>query len=258
MPRPARHLPVPGRHRSARRRPGRGNARPPGASPNRPSEDANPPRPRELPLAAGLALADHMTGRNRVTCCFFGDGAFTEGEFHAVPGHQVEGQHELGAVSRRDRTYHSSGAGVGLKDQESSAYAEGGVPPVRERRRNDSKAHVALSTGTTTPTAHELRTTSRPGHGLLDWSVMRGASRIRAAHLVAGGLSRHAAVSPAWQVGYSTILRRGRRSCELTSATKSSSKVRRPAPPGATARSSACTTRTEHLLMTCAGRTRTR
>ncbi|MGW2184204.1 pyruvate dehydrogenase (acetyl-transferring) E1 component subunit alpha [Streptomyces sp. NPDC001732] len=35
-----------------------------------------------LPLAAGLALADHMTGRNRVTCCFFGDGAFAEGEFH--------------------------------------------------------------------------------------------------------------------------------------------------------------------------------
>ncbi|MFF3582535.1 pyruvate dehydrogenase (acetyl-transferring) E1 component subunit alpha [Streptomyces mirabilis] len=35
-----------------------------------------------IPLAAGLALADHMTGRNRVTCCFFGDGAFSEGEFH--------------------------------------------------------------------------------------------------------------------------------------------------------------------------------
>ncbi|MFD8722988.1 pyruvate dehydrogenase (acetyl-transferring) E1 component subunit alpha [Streptomyces sp. NPDC059629] len=35
-----------------------------------------------LPLAAGLALADRMTGRRRVTCCFFGDGAFAEGEFH--------------------------------------------------------------------------------------------------------------------------------------------------------------------------------
>ncbi|MEU2336993.1 pyruvate dehydrogenase (acetyl-transferring) E1 component subunit alpha [Streptomyces sp. NPDC013172] len=35
-----------------------------------------------LPLAAGLALADRMTGRNRITCCFFGDGAFAEGEFH--------------------------------------------------------------------------------------------------------------------------------------------------------------------------------
>ncbi|MCH0567536.1 MULTISPECIES: pyruvate dehydrogenase (acetyl-transferring) E1 component subunit alpha [unclassified Streptomyces] len=35
-----------------------------------------------LPLAAGLALADHMTDRPRVTCCFFGDGAFAEGEFH--------------------------------------------------------------------------------------------------------------------------------------------------------------------------------
>ncbi|MCL6668007.1 MULTISPECIES: pyruvate dehydrogenase (acetyl-transferring) E1 component subunit alpha [Streptomyces] len=35
-----------------------------------------------LPLAAGLALADRIAGRNRVTCCFFGDGAFAEGEFH--------------------------------------------------------------------------------------------------------------------------------------------------------------------------------
>ncbi|MGW3402756.1 pyruvate dehydrogenase (acetyl-transferring) E1 component subunit alpha [Streptomyces zhihengii] len=35
-----------------------------------------------LPLAAGVALADHMRGLDRVTCCFFGDGAFAEGEFH--------------------------------------------------------------------------------------------------------------------------------------------------------------------------------
>ncbi|MCQ4080604.1 pyruvate dehydrogenase (acetyl-transferring) E1 component subunit alpha [Streptomyces sp. RB6PN25] len=35
-----------------------------------------------LPLAAGLALADRMRGQPRVTCCFFGDGAFAEGEFH--------------------------------------------------------------------------------------------------------------------------------------------------------------------------------
>ncbi|MFI9150625.1 pyruvate dehydrogenase (acetyl-transferring) E1 component subunit alpha [Streptomyces sp. NPDC053367] len=35
-----------------------------------------------LPLAAGLALADRMRGQPNVTCCFFGDGAFAEGEFH--------------------------------------------------------------------------------------------------------------------------------------------------------------------------------
>ncbi|MDQ0957182.1 pyruvate dehydrogenase E1 component alpha subunit [Streptomyces sp. B4I13] len=35
-----------------------------------------------LPLAAGLALADRMREQPRVTCCFFGDGAFAEGEFH--------------------------------------------------------------------------------------------------------------------------------------------------------------------------------
>jgi len=35
-----------------------------------------------LPVAVGLALADHMLGRDRVTACFFGDGAVAEGEFH--------------------------------------------------------------------------------------------------------------------------------------------------------------------------------
>jgi pyruvate dehydrogenase E1 component alpha subunit len=35
-----------------------------------------------LPLAVGLALADKMQGRERVTACFFGDGAVAEGEFH--------------------------------------------------------------------------------------------------------------------------------------------------------------------------------
>jgi pyruvate dehydrogenase E1 component alpha subunit len=35
-----------------------------------------------LPVAAGLALADRMLGRQRLACCFFGDGAFAEGEFH--------------------------------------------------------------------------------------------------------------------------------------------------------------------------------
>lgn len=35
-----------------------------------------------LPLAVGLALADKMQKKNRVTVCFFGEGAVAEGEFH--------------------------------------------------------------------------------------------------------------------------------------------------------------------------------
>ncbi len=35
-----------------------------------------------LPVAVGLALADALAGRQRVTTCFFGDGAVAEGEFH--------------------------------------------------------------------------------------------------------------------------------------------------------------------------------
>jgi len=35
-----------------------------------------------LPIAAGLALADKLQRRRRVTACFFGEGAVAEGEFH--------------------------------------------------------------------------------------------------------------------------------------------------------------------------------
>jgi pyruvate dehydrogenase E1 component alpha subunit len=35
-----------------------------------------------LPIAVGLALADTLQRRRRVTACFFGDGAVDEGEFH--------------------------------------------------------------------------------------------------------------------------------------------------------------------------------
>jgi pyruvate dehydrogenase E1 component alpha subunit len=35
-----------------------------------------------LPLAVGMALADRMRGTQRVTACFFGEGAVAEGVFH--------------------------------------------------------------------------------------------------------------------------------------------------------------------------------
>jgi pyruvate dehydrogenase E1 component alpha subunit len=35
-----------------------------------------------LPIAIGLALADKLQNRPRITACYFGDGAVAEGEFH--------------------------------------------------------------------------------------------------------------------------------------------------------------------------------
>jgi pyruvate dehydrogenase E1 component alpha subunit len=35
-----------------------------------------------LPMAVGVALADKKMKRNQLTCCFFGEGAAAEGEFH--------------------------------------------------------------------------------------------------------------------------------------------------------------------------------
>jgi 2-oxoisovalerate dehydrogenase E1 component len=52
------------------------------STPRRSSTAAMPSSGGGLPLAGGLALADKMTGEDRVTACFFGDGAVAEGEFH--------------------------------------------------------------------------------------------------------------------------------------------------------------------------------
>lgn len=35
-----------------------------------------------LPMAVGMALADRKMNRRQITCCFFGEGAVAEGEFH--------------------------------------------------------------------------------------------------------------------------------------------------------------------------------
>jgi pyruvate dehydrogenase E1 component alpha subunit len=35
-----------------------------------------------IPLAVGIALADQLQGRDRITVCFFGEGAVDEGAFH--------------------------------------------------------------------------------------------------------------------------------------------------------------------------------
>ncbi|GCC50376.1 pyruvate dehydrogenase (acetyl-transferring) E1 component subunit alpha [Chryseotalea sanaruensis] len=35
-----------------------------------------------LPMAVGMALADKKMKNNQITCCFFGEGAVAEGEFH--------------------------------------------------------------------------------------------------------------------------------------------------------------------------------
>ena len=72
----------------------RGDVRQAGGLQRRPRRLDAPVRPRTnfyggnaivgggLPLAVGLALADHMRGEDIVTACFFGEGAVAEGEFH--------------------------------------------------------------------------------------------------------------------------------------------------------------------------------
>jgi len=51
---------------------------------------SNGPLSSSLPVAQGLAIGDHLAGRDRVTICFVSDGASMEGEakeaFAAIPG----------------------------------------------------------------------------------------------------------------------------------------------------------------------------
>jgi pyruvate dehydrogenase E1 component alpha subunit len=139
-----------------------------------------------LPLAVGLALADVMQRRARVTACFFGDGAVAEGEFHeslnlaslwrlpvlflcennlyamgtALSRHEAETDLHLKA-----RSYRIDSAFVDGMDVEAVASAARlAVDRVRETRR---------------PAFLELRTYRFRAHSMFDAELYRDKAEVR-------------------------------------------------------------------------------
>jgi pyruvate dehydrogenase E1 component subunit alpha len=118
-----------------------------------------------LPIAAGLALADKLRGLARVTACFFGDGAFVEGEFHEVMnlaalwrlpvlflcennryamGTAIERSHAVTDLRRRAAAYGVRAARVDGMDVDAVERAVGRA--AQAVRRGDGPVFVELST----------------------------------------------------------------------------------------------------------------
>jgi pyruvate dehydrogenase E1 component alpha subunit len=140
-----------------------------------------------LPLAVGLALADKMQGRPRVTACFFGDGAVAEGEFHeslnlaalwklpvlfvcennlyamgtALSRHQSETDLAKKAASYRVPAEAVDGMDV-------LAVAEAALRAVESVRRGDGPAFL------------ELRTYRFRAHSMFDPELYRDKTEVRA------------------------------------------------------------------------------
>ena len=87
-----------------------------------------------LPLAVGLALADRMQGRRRVTACFFGEGAVAEGEFHESLN--LASLWELPVVFCCENNLYAMGTALGISESETDLCLKAAAfrMPVREPR----------------------------------------------------------------------------------------------------------------------------
>jgi pyruvate dehydrogenase E1 component alpha subunit len=71
-----------------------------------------------LPVAAGLALADAMQRRPRVTACFFGEGAVAEGEFHETMN--LAALWRLPVLFCCENNLYAMGTALGLSESETN------------------------------------------------------------------------------------------------------------------------------------------
>ena len=77
-----------------------------------------------LPLAVGLALADKLQRRERVTACFFGDGAVAEGEFHESMN--LAALWQLPVLFCCENNLYAMGTALERSESETASVAEGG------------------------------------------------------------------------------------------------------------------------------------
>lgn len=75
-----------------------------------------------LPIAVGLALADRMEGRSRVTACFFGEGAVAEGEFHESVN--LAALWQLPVLFLCENNLYAMGTALSLSESETDIHAK--------------------------------------------------------------------------------------------------------------------------------------
>jgi pyruvate dehydrogenase E1 component alpha subunit/2-oxoisovalerate dehydrogenase E1 component len=133
-----------------------------------------------IPMAVGLALADKMLKRNRVTCCFFGDGAVAEGDFHEAMN--LAGlwqlpvlflcENNLYAMGTAIRYSQASGdiAAKGSCYNMASAFVDGMDVMAVESAAQEAVAHIRQGKG---PYLLECRTYRFRPHSMFDTELYR-------------------------------------------------------------------------------------
>jgi pyruvate dehydrogenase E1 component alpha subunit/2-oxoisovalerate dehydrogenase E1 component len=138
-----------------------------------------------LPLAVGLALADHLQGKPHVTCCFFGDGAVAEGEFHESMN--LAALWQLPVLFVCENNLYAMGTALKLSQsvtdlaQKAASYA---VPAVAvdgmdvlavETEAHKGAAHVRAGRG---PYFLECRTYRFRAHSMFDAELYRSKAEV--------------------------------------------------------------------------------
>jgi pyruvate dehydrogenase E1 component subunit alpha len=140
-----------------------------------------------LPLAVGLALADKMQGKPQVTCCFFGDGAVAEGEFHESLN--LAALWQLPVLFVCENNLYAMGTALGLAQavtdltQKAASYAitavavDGMDVVAVEAEAQRAVAHVRAGKG---PYFLECRTYRFRAHSMFDAELYRGKEEVEA------------------------------------------------------------------------------
>ena len=185
-----------------------------------------------LPLAVGLALADKMQQRPRVTACFFGDGAVAEGEFHESLNLAAlwklpvlflceNNLYAMGTrIERAQSQIRSRGQGAQLPDAAPSRWTAWTCCAVE---RGGADAPSTMSGAAMGPAFLEFRTYRFRAHSMFDAELYRDKAEVEewkkrdpiatlTARSKQAGL-RHAAVLAALEASGDGRDRRGRAVC---------------------------------------------
>lgn len=138
-----------------------------------------------LPVAAGFALADQLKGHDRVTACFFGEGAMAEGEFHETAN--LAALWHLPLLLMCENNLYAMGTALARSESSTDLCAKArsyrmqavsvdgmSAPAVRSATRH-ALAHARAQQG---PVFLEFRTYRFRAHSMFDPELYRGKAEV--------------------------------------------------------------------------------
>jgi pyruvate dehydrogenase E1 component alpha subunit len=138
-----------------------------------------------LPVAVGLALADKLKHRPQVSCCFFGEGAMAEGEFHESMN--LAALWKLPVLFVCENNYYAMGSALGITESVTDLTAKAaayGMPALSvdgmdvlavEKAASEAAARIRAGEG---PVFMEARTYRFRAHSMFDPELYRTKAEV--------------------------------------------------------------------------------